>query len=63
MGQVGGEPVTFGLTPLWQTGRRTPGSGDLDRPEVGRAAPFSAHQNRQYRTVGMGIFRKEEVAI
>lgn len=27
MGQVGGELVTFGLTPLWQTERRPSGSG------------------------------------
>ena len=27
MGQVGGEPVTFGLAPLWQTDSRPSGSG------------------------------------
>jgi hypothetical protein len=26
MGQVGGEPVTFGLNPLWQTEHRRSGS-------------------------------------
>ncbi len=27
MGQVGGEPVTFRVTPLWQSERRPSGSG------------------------------------
>jgi len=37
MGQVGGESVTFGLTLEWQSGHDPHWTGDLGRPEVGRA--------------------------